>query len=63
MLATGKKCWVGFMKKWLLKNQPQEVTPPLSFPNTMSSVKRVKDNMQLVFIEKLLTNRAVETIV
>jgi hypothetical protein len=22
MLATGKKCWVGSMKKWLLKNQP-----------------------------------------
>jgi len=25
MLATGKKCWVGFVKKWLLKHQPQEV--------------------------------------
>ncbi len=25
MLAVGKKCWAGFMKKWLLKNQPQEV--------------------------------------
>jgi hypothetical protein len=23
ILATGKKCWVGFVKKWLLKNQPQ----------------------------------------
>jgi hypothetical protein len=23
MLATGKKCWVGFVKKWLLGNQPQ----------------------------------------
>ncbi len=22
MLAMGKKCWVGSMKKWLLKNQP-----------------------------------------
>jgi len=22
MLATGKKCWVGSMKKWLLKHQP-----------------------------------------
>jgi hypothetical protein len=22
MLTTRKKCWVGFMKKWLLKNQP-----------------------------------------
>jgi hypothetical protein len=32
MLATGKKCWVGSMKKWLLKNQPQEVVgflPPI----------------------------------
>ncbi len=25
MLAVGKKCWVGYVKKWLLKNQPQEV--------------------------------------
>ncbi len=23
MLAAGKKCWAGSMKKWLLKNQPQ----------------------------------------
>jgi len=22
MLVTGKKCWVGSMKKWLFKNQP-----------------------------------------
>jgi hypothetical protein len=22
MLATGKKFWVGFVKKWLFKNQP-----------------------------------------
>jgi hypothetical protein len=22
MLTAGKKCWVGFMKKWLFKNQP-----------------------------------------
>ncbi len=27
----------------------------------MLSVERVKDNMQLAFIEKLLTNRAIET--
>jgi len=25
MFVTIKKCWVGFVKKWLLKNQPQEV--------------------------------------
>jgi hypothetical protein len=25
MLDAGKKCWVGSMKKWLLKNQPYEV--------------------------------------
>jgi hypothetical protein len=25
MLVAGKKCWAGFMKKWLFKNQPQEV--------------------------------------
>jgi hypothetical protein len=26
MLVMGKKCWVGFVKKWLFQNQPQEVT-------------------------------------
>ncbi len=25
MLATGKKCWVGSVKKWLFQNQPQKV--------------------------------------
>jgi hypothetical protein len=25
MLVAGKKCWAGSMKKWILKNQPQEV--------------------------------------
>ncbi len=25
VLTMGKKCWAGSMKKWLLKNQPQEV--------------------------------------
>jgi hypothetical protein len=25
MLTVGKKCWVGSVKKWLFKNQPQEV--------------------------------------
>jgi hypothetical protein len=25
MLAAGKKCWVGSVKKWLFKNQPHEV--------------------------------------
>jgi hypothetical protein len=35
MLVTGKKCWVGFVKKWLFKNQPQEVVgflPPIQSP-------------------------------
>jgi hypothetical protein len=25
MLITGNKCWAGSVKKWLLRNQPQEV--------------------------------------
>jgi hypothetical protein len=25
MIAVGKKCWARFVKKWLFKNQPQEV--------------------------------------
>ncbi len=73
MLATGKKCWAGSVKKWLLKNQPQEVasyllpiqlsleTAPPGFPHTMLSVKRVKHNMWLVFIEKFFTNHEIKT--
>ncbi len=72
MLTTKKKCWAGSVKKWLLKNQPQEVacflpsiqpsleTAPTGFPHTMLSVKRVKHNMQLTFIEKLFINREIE---
>jgi hypothetical protein len=26
MLVTGKKCWAGFVKKWLFHNQSQKVT-------------------------------------
>jgi hypothetical protein len=73
MLATRKKCWVGSMKKWLLKNQPQEVAgflPPIqssletaspAFPHIMLSVKKVKHNMRLTFIEKLFNNREIGT--
>jgi hypothetical protein len=68
MLAMEKKCWVGSVEKWTFKNQPQKVagslfpiqplleTAPPSFPHTMLSVKRVKHNMRLAFIEKLFTN-------
>ncbi len=61
------------MKKWLLKNQPQEVVGyllpiqlslemnPLGFPHTILNVKKVKHNMRLVFIEKLFTNRKIGT--
>jgi hypothetical protein len=98
MLAVRKKCWAGSVKKWLLKNQPQEMTgflplvqpslqmvpqfatthviqagttqpinqeartpPSPGFPHTMLSVKRVKDNMRLAFIEKLFSNRKIGT--
>jgi hypothetical protein len=73
MLAMGKKCWARSVKKWLLKNQPQEVagslfpnqpsleTAPPSFPHTMLNVKRVKHNMWLAFIEKLFTNHEIGT--
>ncbi len=71
MLAAGKKCWVRFVKKWLFKNQPEEMAgslfpiqsslemAPLGFPHTMLNVKRVKHNMRLTFIEKLFTNREI----
>ncbi len=73
MLIAGKKCWAKSVKKWLLKNQPQEVAGSLfliqlslemalpSFSHTMLNVKRVKHNMQLAFIEKLFTNREIVT--
>ncbi len=73
MLATRKKCWAGSMKKWLLKNQPQEVAGFLlpiqsllemaipGFPHTMLNVKKVKHNMRLAFIEKLFTNHEIGT--
>ncbi len=35
MLVARKKCWAGFVKKWLLKNQPQDVArflPPIQLP-------------------------------
>ncbi len=72
MLAAGKKCWAGSVKKWLLKNQPEEVAgflfpiqlllemAPLGFPHTMLNVKRVKHNMRLAFIEKFFNNRKIE---
>ncbi len=73
MLAAGNKCWVRSVKKWLFKNQPQEVAGSLlsiqsslemalsSFPHTMLNVKTVKHNMRLAFIEKLFTNREIGT--
>jgi hypothetical protein len=44
-----------------LINQEAEAPPPLGFPHTMLSVKRVKDNMWLTFIEKLFTNHEIGT--
>jgi hypothetical protein len=73
MLVAGKKCWAGSVKKWLFKNQPQEVAGSLlpiqlslkmglpGFPHTMLNVKKVKHNMRLAFIEKLFTNRKIGT--
>jgi hypothetical protein len=42
-------------------NQEARAPPLLGFPHTMLSVERVKDNMWLVFIEKLFTNREIGT--
>jgi hypothetical protein len=44
-----------------LINQEAGAAPPLGFPHTMLSVKRVKDNMWLAFIENLFTNREIGT--
>jgi len=40
-------------------NQEARAPPPLGFPHIMLSVKRVKDNMWLAFIEKLFTSREI----
>jgi hypothetical protein len=42
-------------------NQEARPPPPLGFPHTMLNVKKVKDNMQLAFIEKLFTNCEIRT--
>jgi hypothetical protein len=44
-----------------LINQEAGAPPLPGFPHTMLSVKRVKDNMRLAFIEKLFTNREIRT--
>ncbi len=40
-------------------NQEDGAPPPLGFPHTMLSVKHMKDNMRLAFIEKLVTNHEI----
>jgi hypothetical protein len=42
-------------------NQEAGAPPPPSFPHTILSVKKVKDNMWLAFIEKLFTNHEIRT--
>jgi hypothetical protein len=42
-------------------NQEVGASPPLGFPHTMLNVERVKNNLRLAFIEKLFTNRTIET--
>ncbi len=42
-------------------NQEARAPPPLGFPHTMLSVKRVKHNLWLAFIEKLFTNHEIGT--
>jgi hypothetical protein len=37
MFIARKKCWAGFVRKWLLKNQPQEVAGFL--PSVQSSLE------------------------
>jgi hypothetical protein len=41
--------------------QEARAPPPSRFPHTILNVKRVKDNMRLIFIEKLFTNREIGT--
>jgi hypothetical protein len=47
------------MYEWELKRLGPH--PLQGFPHTLLSVKRVKDNMWVVFIEKLFTNHEIMT--
>jgi hypothetical protein len=42
-------------------NQEAGAPPPPGLPHTMLNVKRVKDNMQSAFIEKLFTTYKIIT--
>jgi hypothetical protein len=42
-------------------NQEVGAPPPPSFPHTVLNVKKVKDNMLMVFIEKFFNNRKIRT--
>ncbi len=42
-----------------LINQEVGAPPLLSFPHTMLSVKKVKDNMRMAFIKKLFINHEI----
>jgi len=42
-------------------NQEAWAPSPPGFPHTMLNVKKVKDNMQLAFIEKFFTNHTIKT--
>jgi hypothetical protein len=42
-------------------NQEGKAPTPPGFPHTMLSVKKVKDNMRLAFIEKFFTNCKIGT--
>jgi hypothetical protein len=44
-----------------LINQKAGAPPLLGFPHIMLSVKKVKDNMRLAFIEKFFTNHEIRT--
>ncbi len=57
MFATGKKCWVRSVKKWLLKNQPQEVASfltPVQPPFKTSLQLAMNHGLQARTVQPLL---------
>jgi hypothetical protein len=64
---TGVRSWAESQVPWCNAHnvrvgaQEARAPPRSSFPHTMLSVKKVKDNMRLSFIEKLFTNREIGT--
>ncbi len=58
LLVAGKKCYAGFVKKWLLKNQPQEVAGFLPLVQPLLETAPQPTVAHALQVEELATARA-----